>query len=152
MHVVLPFNTMPMPSSGVGEVRVAVTFRGPKGVATVQDVLVDTGATHTVVESALAKTLGLVPRWRHTFETANGLRDLDVAEAEVEILGRSMGMSVAIADLNLVGMTTLENLGFKVDPVRRRLEPTTGFLLGALLPDVSPVGLRIEQPLDLRRT
>ena len=135
----------------MGEVRVAVTFRGPKGEATVEDVLVDTGATHTVIEAGLADALGLVPRWRHTFETANGLRDLDVAEAEVKILGRSMMMSVAIAELNLVGMTTLENLGFKVDPVRRRLEPTTGFLFGALLSDVGPVGLGVEQPLELRQ-
>ena len=144
MHVVRSFNTQSMSPDVVGEVRVAVTYRGPKGEATVDNVLVDTGATHTVIDAGLAEALGLVPRWRHTFETANGFRDLDVAEAEVEILGRSMKMSVAIADLNLVGMTTLENLGFKVDPVRKRLEPTTGFLFGASLSDVGPVGLRVE--------
>jgi len=138
-----------MPADPMGDVRVTVTFRGPKGTATVGNVLVDTEATHTVIEAGLAEALGLTPRWRHTFETANGLRDLDVAEAEVEILGRSMVMSVAIAHLNLVGMTTLENLGFKVDLVRRRLEPTTGFLFAASCPDQSPVGLGVEQAIGL---
>ncbi|TLZ70970.1 MAG: aspartyl protease [Methanobacteriota archaeon] len=131
-----------MAAQTMGEVRVPVTFRGPKGAATVEDVLVDTGATHTAVESGLAEALGLVPRWRHPFETANGPRDFDIALAEVEILGRSMPMSVVIADVNLVGMTTLESLGFKVDPVQRRLEPTVGVLYSVADPETTtPIGV-----------
>src|SRR5207247_6030439 len=97
-----------MAAQTMGEVRVPVTFRGPKGAATVEDVLVDTGATHTAVESGLAEALGLVPRWRHPFDTANGPRNFDIALAEAEILGRSMPMSGVIADGTVGGSTALE--------------------------------------------
>src|SRR5206468_1335965 len=80
-HVVRALNTRAMAAQTMGEVRVPVTFRGPKGAATVEDVLVDTGATHTAVVSGLAAALGLVARWRHPFETANGRRDCDIALA-----------------------------------------------------------------------
>ncbi len=152
MHVVRPFNTRSTPPDVVGEVRVAVTYRGPKGEATVENVLVDTGATHTVIDAGLAEALGLAPRWRHTFETANGFRDLDVAEAEVKILGRSMKMPVAIADLKLVAMTAFETRLQDRPRVRGRREPTAGFLFGASLSDVGPVGFRVEQTLDFGRT
>jgi len=38
---------------------------------------------------------------------------------------------VILGDRNLVGLTTLEILGFAVDPVENKLVPKTGFLYPA---------------------
>ena len=62
---------------------------------------------------------------------ANGKSDtVGVGSAELEIQGTTRMVPVFIYDSNLVGLTTLEAAGLRVNPVTRRLEKVPGKLLG----------------------
>ncbi len=91
--------------------------------------LVDTGATFTKIPVTLGQRLGLEVVRQVEVELADGrvvVRQLALANAEME--GISSPILVTLAeeeDIPLIGVTTLEVLGFKVDPVTERLEPRT---------------------------
>jgi clan AA aspartic protease len=111
----------------MGHVRVAVRISHPyrqDSAVEVQDALVDTGATLTVVPRALAVELGLDIRGRNQVRTASGLVVVDRSMAWIQIEGRDGDVQVSISDTYpemLIGVTTLETLGFAVDPVNERL-------------------------------
>jgi len=119
----------------VGFVYVDVVIRGSRASKTVR-ALVDTGSTYVVLSPELVEELGL-------FETpysvelilASGERvgaKLYVAEAEVR--GRRGPILVAAlkTPIPLLGVHSLETLGFKVNPRTGELEevsPEGGYLL-----------------------
>ena len=90
------------------------------------EALVDTGATFTKLPNSIAKKLGLKARYETTVELSDGrLVKRDLALAEVEIEGVRRPMLIAISENEerpLVGYTTLEILGFKINPITRKLE------------------------------
>jgi clan AA aspartic protease len=91
--------------------------------------LVDTGATHSVVPEDLARRLGLValPR-RVRVQLADGTRRaMPLAAMIVRLLGREAGDTALIGRQGIepvLGVEALEALGLTVDPRSRRLRPT----------------------------
>ena len=92
------------------------------------DFLVDTGATHSIVPPALARKVG-APTLPQRFEVslADGRRRrLKACSMGVSVAGRT-GPTIALllpGSHPLLGVETLEALGLKVNPERRRLEPS----------------------------
>ena len=112
----------------VGEVHTRVRVHGPRGSVELERVLVDTGAIHSMVERSIADRLGIAARRRTRFAVVGGTIEFPVGLALVEIDGQSFDVPVILGDQNLVGLTTLETLGFAVDPVENRLVPKNGTL------------------------
>ena len=114
----------------MGKTVVRVTLRGAKSSRTTE-ATVDTGATNTTIERRLAKELGIRATDRQTVKLANGRSDMvGVGSAEIEIQGIRRVVPVFIYDANLIGLTTLEAAGLRVNPVSQQLEPVPGELLG----------------------
>ena len=90
--------------------------------------LVDTGATFTVIPRALARTLGIKrPRRYLSMRLADGRRvraGVDVAILRID--GREAPATILVADVAepLLGVEALEALGLAVDPRKQRLTPT----------------------------
>ena len=91
--------------------------------------LVDTGATFTKIPATLGQQLGLEVVREVEVELADGrvvVRQLALANAEMEGVRSPILVTLAEeGDIPLIGGTTLEVLGFKVDPIAERLEPRT---------------------------
>ena len=99
--------------------------------------LVDTGATHTIIPPSLAAKVG-APTLPQRFEVslADGARRrLKACSVGISVAGRT-GPTIALLLPKaepLLGVETLEALGLKVNPSKRRLEPSrarTALLVG----------------------
>jgi clan AA aspartic protease len=95
------------------------------------DALVDTGATLTVIPRSLASELDLQVTGKTYVETAAGRIEQDRSRAFIEIEGRSEIVPVLLSDVDkvLIGVTTLEVLGLRVDPVTGKLVEWTILML-----------------------
>jgi len=89
--------------------------------------IVDTGAIYTVIPKSVADRLRLKETGRRKFKIANGdVVEYPVSEAYIIVKGEGVTSVVAIADEKtplLLGVTTLELLGLKVDPITGKLTP-----------------------------
>ncbi len=113
----------------MGKTRVQMKISGEKG-AKVVDAIVDTGATNTVVDEVLARELGIRTIRTDQVVLANGSTEtVGVGSAEVEIQGIRTTVPVYVYKETLIGLTTLEAAGFRVNPVTRELEKVPGKLL-----------------------
>ena len=110
----------------MGETYAELTISGAAATETIR-CLVDTGATFTKIPAALGERLGLEVVREAQIELSDGRVVVRrVALARAWLNGVQMPIAVTLAEDGgqpLIGMTTLENLGFKVDPVAERLEP-----------------------------
>ena len=90
--------------------------------------MADTGATFTKVPRATVEGIGLETAYETDVELGDGrtvTRRLALADIEIDGVRRSVLIAVGEnGERALVGYTTLESLGFKVDPVTHSLEPT----------------------------
>ena len=90
--------------------------------------LVDTGATYSVVPPSVARALGIEPpRRRVAVRLADGRRiRLGVDTAIVKIDGREAAVTIAVGDVAepVLGVEALEALGLVVDFRRKRLVPS----------------------------
>jgi len=97
------------------------------------DLLVDTGAIYTILSRERLSRLGVEPRDKRRFKTADGrVIERDVGAAEIEIKGHSTYSIVILgepSDAEVLGVTTLEELGLQVDPVSGELKPLELLLL-----------------------
>lgn len=97
------------------EVRVEVEF------------IADTGAIYTMIPKTIAENLGLETVGKRRFRVASGdVVEYPVTEAYIIIEDRGVTSLVVIGPENtipLLGATTLELLGYQVDPVTGRLKP-----------------------------
>lgn len=118
----------------MGETRARLRVYGKDGKTQELVALVDTGATFTKIPKALALSLGLVPEYEAEVELSDGNRiKRALALAEVEIEGVRRPVLVALGEEGetpLIGYTTLEVLGFKVNPVTGKLERTVAIEYG----------------------
>ena len=84
--------------------------------------LVDTGATDSLVPRPHLEAIGLRPRGRRTYVLADGSEiTVDVTTAELEIMGEIVGGTILYGEPNtvpLLGVTALESAGIEVDPVK----------------------------------
>ena len=98
--------------------------------------LVDTGAIYTIVKRKSLESLGVQVRGKRRFKTADGhVIEREVGAVEVEVAGQNT-YSVVIfgdeSDAEVLGVTTLEELGLQVDPISGELEPLELLLLTML--------------------
>ncbi|MBI2913080.1 MAG: retroviral-like aspartic protease family protein, partial [Chloroflexi bacterium] len=88
--------------------------------------MVDTGAFYTILSPAICERLGIAFPLRERMVTAdNRTITVEVGTAHIEINGRAAGILVGKMDVPspLLGVSALEALGFKVNPVDGTLEP-----------------------------
>jgi predicted aspartyl protease len=95
------------------------------------DMLVDTGATYSLISPALAKALGVKRLGRSiTMPLADGRHvKRPLGAAVFRIADREAGGLILIGDVAepILGVEVLEALGLAVDPVKGRLVPTRGY-------------------------
>jgi predicted aspartyl protease len=119
----------------MGHVRVPVGFASPDNLndlVKIESALVDTGATWTAIPKSLAERLGLKVIGQVKVRTASGIENLDQSYAYLELNGRKMVAPVLVSDSFpgvLIGVTTLEALGFAVDPGTEQLTDSELLLL-----------------------
>lgn len=89
--------------------------------------LVDTGALFTQVPADLIAQIGIAKSGVRAVHYADGTKDnVPVAKADIAIDGVETATMVLCGKQNsliLLGASTLETLGFGVDPVHKRLIP-----------------------------
>ena len=119
----------------MGVTKVSTVLKNPlkRGRGLTVTLEVDTGAFYTLVPGSLLGKLGIRPRKTETFELADGkaIRRA-VGWAQLCVDGRETLTEVVFGakrDAALLGVTTIEQLGFHIDPLRRRLVPIRKFLL-----------------------
>jgi predicted aspartyl protease len=121
----------------MGHVFTAVKFSGTKASIEVKDVLVDSGATWTVIPRSLATSLGATVVDKVKVQIVGGQQvDADVAVVRATVAGRTAPVFAAVIDGQeqvLLGVQTLETLGLKIDPSSKppKLEPSRSFIIGA---------------------
>jgi len=113
----------------VGHIHQSVELRAQKS-ATVR-MLVDTGATFSVIPDRLARAVG-IKRLRRmvAIRLADGRRvRLDAGVAIFRIDGREAPATILVGEVAepVLGVETLEALGLTVDPRRRRLTPSRDY-------------------------
>jgi len=111
----------------MGKTSTTIKLFGPGGTAELE-ALVDTGATFTKISQSLASKVGLKPRRTVLTQVATGefiSRNAGALEGELE--GIRDTIPVVIGEDHepaVIGYTTLEILGFKVNPITEKLEST----------------------------
>jgi clan AA aspartic protease len=91
------------------------------------DLLVDSGAIFTSVPREVLEELGLSPVDRESLKVYGGaVVERDIGWALIEYGGKRRVVPVVFGereDTPVLGATSLEALGYQVDPVTRRLKP-----------------------------
>jgi clan AA aspartic protease len=104
---------------------------GPTGHVEDVELLVDTGATLSVIPRSLAERLELKANRSQRVVIAGGQGDVwPVAEARLSLNGAEITTPCFIAPDGpaLLGAVALESLFLAVDPVAKRLIPVDGFV------------------------
>ena len=98
------------------------------------ELIADTGAIYTIVKRKTLEELGIKPIGRRRFKLANGdliERDIGICRIDIgDVFTHSIVVFGEEKDTELLGVTTLEELGLQVDPVTGELRPMDLLLLG----------------------
>ena len=119
----------------MGTFTVSATLGHPdrRETQVILDLLVDTGATWSLIPPEAARSLGIEPLETRPVRTADGRRlDLPLAEVRFTINGRSLTTPCLIGAPDapaVLGAVTLEAFGLAADRVQKVLVPVTGLLL-----------------------
>ena len=119
----------------MGFVKTRVRVSNPSNLSQYAELelLVDTGATFTLIPSAVSKEIGVEADAKFKLRTADGRfieRDGSIVWVEVE--GKGYKVPVIFGegkDVPVLGITTLEILGLELDPITKKLKPTEYLLL-----------------------
>jgi clan AA aspartic protease len=115
----------------MGLFRVKAQLTGPTGRVEAVQMLVDTGATLSVIPRSLAEKLELKTTRSQRVVIAGGERDIwPVAEARLSLDGAEITTPCFIAPdgPTLLGAVALESLFLAVDPVAKKLIPVDAFV------------------------
>lgn len=113
----------------MGHVSVKASITGLKASEKVE-VLVDTGATHSMLPANLAKRIEVVETpLREEVKLADGsLKQLPVGLCYLEVAGRRVVSKILIgSDEPIMGVLDMEAMGIRVDPVTGTVEFTRGY-------------------------
>src|SRR2546422_8011001 len=109
------------------EVRVRVVNLADTSRFAEVDMGVDSGAIYSVVPTGVLRRIGVEAREIQAFGLANGESvRRELGDVRYEIGDRSGAAPVIFGrrgDAPLLGVVTLEALGLRLDPLRRRLRP-----------------------------
>jgi len=101
------------------------------------ELLVDTGATYTVLPASLLRELGVEGQRLARLRLADGrVVERWVGEVGIEVGGRRASATPAVfgdEGIYLLGSVTMEQLGLAPDPVEKRLKPVEALLMRAQL-------------------
>lgn len=120
---------MPVRETDLGHIYTEATIRPMAGSRRrwTGRLLVDTGATDTIVPASILRRLGIKPAGKREYELADASwQELDIGFRIIEVEGRPAGGTLAFAGEDeepLLGVTVLESAGFWIDPQRERLIP-----------------------------
>ena len=112
----------------MGVTHVDVTIRNPAEPARSWEgrFLVDTGAIDSLVPRRHLEAIGLEPKGRRVYETADGREvEMDVTMADIEVMGEITAGLIVVGDADaepLLGVTALESVGIEIDPQNQRLK------------------------------
>ena len=115
----------------VGHVVVRARFRG-RDVVEFEEVLVDTGASFTVMPLDIAERYFIETPFTVDLKLGDGrVVRARVFVAEGEIEGRRGPLRILAFEnaIPVIGVDTLETLGLKVDPVSGRIEKSEYYML-----------------------
>jgi clan AA aspartic protease len=122
-------------SMGFVNLRVRIANIVDHSIAEEVEMLADSGALYSIVPSALLDRIGVRPMHTEEFELADGrVIERRMGGAHVTVRGREAFANVIFGepgDSTLLGVVTLEELGFVIDPTRADLKPIQ-FRLGRL--------------------
>lgn len=133
------------PAENMGQVFADFILHGPDGQQPMR-LLVDTGSTLTWIRGEVLERLGIVKVRERSFQPITGppIRRW-IGLASVEFEGERAATNIAFAlptDAEVFGLTTVEELGLEVDPIRHRLkESDTLLALHASAADAAPTDL-----------
>ena len=100
---------------------------GSSGVSRAVRFMVDSGAKYSLLPLADWRAIGLAPKRRMTFALADGtLIDRDVSECHIALPQGEGNTPVILGEAGdeaLLGVVTLEILGFVLNPFNRTLQP-----------------------------
>ena len=118
---------------GITKVSVGVSNAAHPAKIITLDFLVDSGAAYSVVPRRLLTKLNIKPESRESFFLADGEQiSREIGNALFQYRGRQRASPVIFGekgDSNLLGVVTLEALGFILDPLRRELRPLPMLLM-----------------------
>ena len=117
----------------MGQTEVEVTLSNIQQTKSIKtSALVDTGATLSIIPEGISKELNLSKTDEKVkILTTKGIEELELTHSTVEIMGKKRIMPVLISkqiDKVLIGVTTLEAMNLKVNPITQKLEEFTAFL------------------------
>lgn len=98
-----------------------------------RELLVDAGAVYTVINGKALGEIGIEAIDKMEFRSISNeklIRKIDVSE--IEVRGRKWLTNIIFgenADNEVLGVTTLEQLGLQVDPVSKQIKPLPLYLL-----------------------
>ena len=118
----------------IGFIRVDVEVSNPANLDVRETVrmLVDTGAMFSVLPSGLLNRLGVHPIQRRRFRGFGSVLTRDIGNAVMRYDDCAAGVTVIFGeedDPPVMGVTSLESLGFEVDPVGEKLNRVELLLL-----------------------
>jgi len=118
---------------GVFKVKAAVWNPAKPGNRTLLELLVDTGATYTVIPASVLKSLNVEPIRSIGLRLAdNRVIEKPLGEIGIEIEGYRASATPAIfgdEGIHLLGSVTMEQLGLAPDPISKKLKPTEALLM-----------------------
>ncbi len=121
----------------MGLTHLAVDVANPASPATTESVtfLVDSGAVYSVVPRDVLARLGIAPHTRQRFRMVDGSTiERDRGDAVFKYSGQQGAAPVIFGesgDANLLGVVTLDSLGFALDVIRHDLVPLPMILGGS---------------------
>ena len=118
---------------GVFKVKATVWNPAKPGNRTLLELLVDTGATYTVIPTSVLKSLDVEPIRSIGLRLAdNRVIEKPLGEIGIEIEGYKASATPAIfgdEGVYLLGSVTMEQLGLAPDPISKKLKPTEALLM-----------------------
>jgi len=118
-------------SVGTFSARARIWNPADKRREAVVELVVDTGATYTVLPRSLFERLGISPI--RSMRLADGRTvERPLGEVGIEVKGRYASATPVVfgeEGIYLLGSVTMEELGLAPDPVEKRLKPTEALLM-----------------------
>jgi len=112
---------------GMTYIIVEIAHPGKTKIRQEVKLLVDSGALYSVVPREILTKLGIRPYGKETFLLANGEQiNREIGDAVFFYKDKRGPSKVIIGepgDSALMGVVTLESLGYALDPLRRELKP-----------------------------
>lgn len=111
----------------MGIIYVDGVVTGPTGVSRAVHFIVDSGAKYSLLPEDVWRAIGLEPKRRMTFVLADGsMIERDISECHIRLPQGDGHTPVVLGegdDETLLGVVTLEVLGFILDPFNRTIRP-----------------------------